>query len=123
MNRSVIVYCENLEEGVLGHLKRNWKKYALGAAAVGTGAMIANPALATSAGATVGRAATTTSGVVGNVANKVLSPELAKTVSGGVNVAGQAIKGSAAKAGEAVRGVTQNLKDRIKMTRVPVRIV
>jgi len=72
MNRSVILYLEqqNLEEGVLGgvkdHLKKHWGKYALGAAAIGTGgALLANPALATTAGNFAGNLATKAGNAVG----------------------------------------------------------
>ena len=76
MNRSVVVYYENqeLEEGIIssvkGHLKRNWGKYALGAAALGTGVMVANPALASQAGATVGKTLTNVGAKAGELAGK-----------------------------------------------------
>jgi hypothetical protein len=41
MNRSIILYMDQLEEGIIGkvgsHLKKNWGKYALGGAAIAAG--------------------------------------------------------------------------------------
>lgn len=95
MNRSVNLYF--LDEGILsnvgGHLKRNWGKYALGAAALAGGAAITNPALATHAGTVVGNAAVNAGKFVGD---KI--PSIAKTAT---NV-GDKIAGAAKTAGGVV---------------------
>ena len=49
-NRSVIVYIDEGQrwDRIKGHVGRNWKKYAVGA--IGGGALLASPTLATKAG-------------------------------------------------------------------------
>ena len=105
MNRSVSLYF--LDEGVFssvgGHLKRNWKKYALGAAAVGGGALLANPALATRIGTSVGNAAGRAGTAVGNAGKAVANaaPGIGETIKSGAIKSGNVIK----KTAEAGKGL------------------
>ena len=106
MNRSVSLYF--LDEGerwdkFKGHMGRNWGKYALGAAAVGGGALLANPALATRIGTSVGNAAGRAGTAVGN-AGKVVAdaaPKIGETIKSGVIKSGDVIK----KTAEAGKGL------------------
>jgi hypothetical protein len=105
MNRSVTLYYENLEEGILskvgGHLKRNWGKYALGAgAALGASTLLANPGTATTAGIGAGKALTSAGTSVGGWAGNAT-----KALGGSAELAGKVssnIAGAGANAGKAL---------------------
>ena len=127
MNRSVIMYLEeqNLEEGILGgvkdHLKKHWGKYALGAAAIGTGgALLANPALATTAATKLGGLATKAGNAVGlQNAGQAVSSAL-QTGGQAVTTGAQAVRTAAGGALNTVKTGAQSVKDRIMGTAKPV---
>ena len=127
MNRSIIVYMDQLEEGIIGnvgsHLKRNWKKYALGGAALAAGGAVLNPALATQAGTAVSGAVTKGAAAAGkafpSIADKATSA--GKTIAGGVTKAGEAVAGGMKSyQGTLVKGVRKFAPDTYAKARLNV---
>ena len=97
MNRSIIVYMDQLDEGIIGkvgsHIGRNWGKYALGGAALAAGGIAgAKGALGTTVQGGVNTAIQKGSTALVNANAKVQA--LGKTVKQGANTVMQ--KGSTA---------------------------
>jgi len=107
-NRSITIYLLEVEQpGMLSrigsHVKRNIGKYALGAAAIGAGGLLANPALATNISSGVGTA-------IQNAGNAVGLGGAANTLSSGVNAAGQAVQGVAQSARTGIGNIYNSAK-------------